>query len=447
MIGEVSAQLITDSDRRLKTQTSKDQPSTGGAPAPSKSPFAAFRKKQEIERRSTSGLQNYFRDKSSVSPRTASNNRSDKTLFPQAKSVPRYSSGSPFKSQPYVSTTPKYSAGNIWTKADRIASPRYSSGKPFESYDFYRSPKYSIGKIWSTKDLNITPRYSKGSPFDGYDFYRSPKYSVGKVWSTKDLNITPRYSKGSPFDGYDFYRSPKYSIGNVWSTKDLNITPRYSKGNPFDGYSFSRAPSYSIGQVWSKKDLNKAPRYSKGDPFDGYSFSRAPSYSVGQVWTKNDLNKTPRYSVGIQWSKNDLNKSPRYSAGEVWSKEDLEKAPRYSVGGPYDGYKFLNVPPQYSTNKNRFEDNTRAEKENRIYELNAGFYIGDFKTNWNKTKEMHPSFNHHNADQSMEMVRESLRKWNIFWVRVNSNEEDPKGVKEKVSKPKFDKKEAEIWNE
>jgi hypothetical protein len=413
MIGEISAQLITDSDRRLKTQTSKTQPSTGGAPAPSRSPFAAFRKKELVERRTTSVLKTYFRDKSSVTPRTASFNRNTKTLFPQARTIPRYSPGSPFKSQQYATSTPKY-----------------SKGRPFESYNFYRSPKYSAGKVWSKTDLS-----------------RTPKYSVANVWTKKDLNRTPRYSSGKPFDGYSFSRAPSYSIGQIWTKKDLNKAPRYSKGDPFDGYSFSRAPSYSIGQIWTKKDLNKTPRYSKGDPYDGYSFSRAPSYSIGQVWSTKDLNKSPRYSVGLQWTKNDLNKSPRYSVGEVWSKDDLAKSPRYSVGGPYENYKFLNVPPQYSTNKNRFEDDTREEKENRIYELDAGYYTGNFKVNWKKTKEMHPSFNHHNANQSIEMVRESLRKWNIFWVRVNTNEADPKGVKEKVSKPKFDKKEADIWNE
>lgn len=47
---------------------------------------------------------------------------------------------------------------------------------------------------------------------------------------------------------------------------------------------------------------------------------------------------------------------------------------------------------------------------------------------------------------SGQKLRNSLRKWNVLWVQLNRNKQQPNAVKEKISKPKFDKKEREIWN-
>ncbi|MFY0599868.1 MAG: hypothetical protein JXR03_09365 [Cyclobacteriaceae bacterium] len=395
LAGEVSAQLITDSNKRLKTQKAKEKPNTGGSPAPSRSPFAAFRKKQGIERRSVNGLGHFFNDKSFVSPRSVSGRRDTKTFFPERRVSPRSSQGSPFRNQNYAFVT-----------------PRSISGQAFKGYNNYRSPRYSVG-----------------NPFKGYNAYRSPKYSVGNVWSAKDRAKYPRYSTGNPFKGYNFYRSPKYSVGNVWSTKNLNKSPRYS-----------------VRQVWSSKDLYKSPRYSVGNVWSTNDLNKSPRYSVGNIWSTKDLNKSPRYSIGQVWSSKVLNKSPRYSVGNIWTKDDLNKSPRYSIGNPYAGYKFLNIPPRYSSNKDRFVVDKRAKKENADFEFRAGSFVGDYKYTWKKTKYMHPSSKHRNDKVSTELARDGLRKWNIFWAKVDGNEEEPKGVKKKVSKPKFDRKEAEIWN-
>lgn len=77
----------------------------------------------------------------------------------------------------------------------------------------------------------------------------------------------------------------------------------------------------------------------------------------------------------------------------------------------------------------------------------ASGYTGDYKRKWIRQHEMHPSSNYSRANQDSEMVRESLRKWNILWTRINRNKEQPDAVTDKISKPKFDRKEAEIWND
>lgn len=38
------------------------------------------------------------------------------------------------------------------------------------------------------------------------------------------------------------------------------------------------------------------------------------------------------------------------------------------------------------------------------------------------------------------------RDWNLFWVNLGPSTHTPEGIKEKVSPPKFDKKERKIWN-
>ncbi|MEQ9051751.1 MAG: hypothetical protein RLP11_15675, partial [Marinoscillum sp.] len=59
----------------------------------------------------------------------------------------------------------------------------------------------------------------------------------------------------------------------------------------------------------------------------------------------------------------------------------------------------------------------------------------------------HPSANYTKANQDSEMIRNSMRKWNLFWTRVNRNKQQPNAVTDTTLKPKFDRKEAQIWND
>ena len=60
---------------------------------------------------------------------------------------------------------------------------------------------------------------------------------------------------------------------------------------------------------------------------------------------------------------------------------------------------------------------------------------------------MHPSVNYLTAKNiPIKFVRKGLRKWNIFWVRLNDSKIQPNGIRKVAKKPKFDKKEKDIWN-
>jgi len=342
------------------------------------------------------------------------------------------------------------------------ASPRYSSGSPFSSF---------------TKRKSASPRVSEGrtSLFRSYQ-NKSPRYSTGQGLAGLKSNrsFTPKYSKGSPFASSRSNVNPKYSVGNNFSRRDTHVNPKYSVINP----SSSRS--------------NVSPRYSKGNTFSNRDLSINPRYSQGRPFTNKDLKISPRYSVGMPFTRKDVNITPRYSVGKPFSSKDKIVSPRYSSGSPFEGFDWSWIKPRYSTNKDRFEvdkhkrakyvysdhladfkgfsrkklkwadglENILTSRSTKSFEgktklprfdpqqqKDAMAYTGDFKQKWLKDRNMHPSANHHRANQDSERIRNSYRKLNILWARVKRNKQQPDAVTDKFTKPKFDRKEAEIWNE
>ena len=138
--------------------------------------------------------------------------------------------------------------------------------------------------------------------------------------------------------------------------------------------------------------------------------------------------------------------APLYSQGMPFTRKDYTVNTRYSVGNPFRGARWV-VKPRYSESKNRFYVlPNRIKKQIRIYN-ESSTYRGDYKIAKKGPGDQHPSSNYHFAMRfSSPKVRKALRKWNVFWVRVNGNKEASKGVKASVRNPKFDKKEKDIWN-
>ncbi len=255
------------------------------------------------------------------------------------------------------------------------------------------SPRYSQGRV-SFRSKGISPRFSSGSPFRSRDYRIAPRYSSGSPFRNSQYKVTPRYSGGNPFRGSDY-----------------RITPRYSRGNPFRGSQYAVSPRYSRGMPFRGKDYRISPRYSSGNPFRGRDYKVSPRYSVGNPF------RGARYKV----------------------------SPRYSQGMPFESWHFK-VKPRYTNPKNRFVVNTAYRKMQRYYNESAG-YRGNMKLSKRGSGDQHPSSNYHFAMRfSNPKIRKMFRKWNIFWVRVNGNKEEPKGVKASVRSPKFDKKEKDIWN-
>lgn len=256
----------------------------------------------------------------------------------------------------------------------------------------------------------------------------SPRYSQGRV-SFRTKGIAPRYSSGSPF------RKSQYKV-----------IPRYSQGNPFRGSRYAVSPRYSSGgRPFKSSDYKIVPRYSRGNPFRGADYKVTPRYSRGNPFRGADYKVTPRYSRGNPFRGADYKVSPRYSRGNPFRGADYKVSPRYSQGMPFESFYFK-VKPRYSNPKNRFVVNSTYRKLQRYYNPTAD-YRGTMKIKKRGPGDQHPSSNYHFAMRfSNPKIRKMFRKWNIFWVRVNGNKEDSKGVRASVRSPKFDKKEKDIWN-
>lgn len=524
---EAYGQLITDSDKRLKTQKTKQK---GGG-------FTLFKKKKG--RSSSAGpLQQggkgtspryssgspfaSFNKRKNQSPRSATSERS--SIFKnQRYTTPRYSSSGLAGTMSGKRKPVRYSASRPpFTKKDKNITPRYSSGSPFQQSLFAQlfksksSLRYSSGSPFTRKQQTASPRYSASSPFTRKQMSVTPRYSAGSPFTKKQKFVTPRYSAGSPFEKNFFQMvfssksGPRTSAGMPFSRKQQTVTPRYSAGSPYEKSFLERlfnptAPvKYSAGSPYTKKQMTVTPRYSAGSPFTKKQMTVSPRYSQGSPYQRGFLAQlfkpqavSPRYSGGMPFTKKDKMVSPRYSTRSSEEKSMWERIfaksvqPRYSAGSPYANVSWRWIKPRYSTNKHKFDGDPRVQYQMRPYNEGAGKYrgtirdknkfgalvenlwtsskqgkydgnkvpryapmgdyksstfSGNFKRDWINKKDMHPSFHHNKVNNDSEAIRKGYRKWNIFWTRLNRNKVQPDAVTDKISKPKFDRKETEIWN-
>ncbi|MEM7297617.1 MAG: hypothetical protein AAF391_05060, partial [Bacteroidota bacterium] len=160
-----------------------------------------------------------------------------------------------------------------------------------------------------------------------------------------------------------------------------------------------------------------------------------------------DQKISPRYSKGHPFRSVKYNVSPRYSAGIPFSGKQYEVKPRYSKGHPFRGVKYKTAPRFTGGKITFFKQLANRELAIANYYHYTSQWEGDIKVKRKTRGDQHPSSNYNYAMRfSNPNVREALRKWNIFWYRLNGNKQFSKGVKKKVSEPKFDKKERVIWN-
>lgn len=435
------AQLITDSESKLKTQKKKDDRG-----------FLFFNKKKKKTNRSSGrGFSNKetrassprsstgspfasFNKRKSVSPRTSSASRA--TVFKQYQNkAPRYSdqgmAGVMKQKRPNV----RYSTGQPFTKKDRFVTPKYSSGSPYTTsggisqlFKPKTSPRTATGKVYSTKNKSVSPRYSQAKTrFSKRDFSVSPRYSVaGTANPKKSKTVSPKYSRpGSPFDRKDVVASPRYSLGSPFSKKDMSVSPRYSSpGSPFNKKDFAVSPRYSLGTPFGSKSSKVSPKYSLGSPYLSMNWNWIkPAYSEDKdrFEVNEKIKKSRLYDYeGMEYRGKDSKKQQWY--------ENLSAMITSGIRARYEAEKKL---PIYDPQPNKA----------------AASYSGDFKLKWIQSKSMHPSSNYTHATQDSQAIRESLRKWNILWVRLNRNKVQPDAVTDKISKPKFDRQEKDIWND
>jgi len=256
-----------------------------------------------------------------------------------------------------------------------------------------------------------------------------------------------RFSPSSPFKANRRTANVRFKSADRSSLfRNKVVSPRYSKARPYS-FKLASTPRFSTGSPFTKRDVVVNPRYSSGSPFSSRNLAVVPRYSPDGSRSKFDKVVSPRYSSNKIWSKQDLAiHSPKYSSGSPWRNGDHQVNPRYSTGNPFRGINWV-VKPDFSTYKHRFDQNKQMKKENAIFNFESGQWKGVRPGRFNKEQSMHPSIAYTNSLAFNFKSEDMLRKLNLFWSRLDGNKVQPPSVKEKVQKPKFDRKETNIWND
>ncbi len=293
----------------------------------------------------------------------------------------------------------------------------------------------------------------------------SPAFlSFGRT--NKGKTITPS-SSGIPFSGRVAKVNPRISSGSPFRNARPISAPRFSVGSPFKG-KYKVKPGFSLGIPFTFKDGPRLARFSGPKPFTRRDFPVAPRFSAGLPFTRKDYPARAQFSGPKPFTRKDFPVPPRFSKGLPFTRRDYPDAPRYSSGSPFVGVKWK-VKPRYSgymsfnlwTKKviqsifpnhyvSSFLTNVRMFKgpDQRAIAVQLSRYMGPYKLKPIKpSRNLHPSYRYKKSVLvANETVRNGLRRWNIFWTGFSRNSEASKGVRKKVSKPKFDRKEREIWN-
>lgn len=260
--------------------------------------------------------------------------------------------------------------------------------------------------------------------------FRSKKTSAsGDNAKTEKETVTPSYSSGSPFKGEKYtintynsapnpFRGKKYKIPELSATgkqakgKSDRPEPRFSATNPFRGRTYDIPNLSATGNPFRGSDYDVQVRYSSGSPFRGRTYDIPNLSATGNPFRGSDYDVDVRYSSGSPFRAQDYKANPRFTGTKV-----------SALSG--------------------------KDKEKYIYNTAITlYYRGTYSLKHKKIGDQHPSANYTSARvYKSEKVRESLRKWNVFWTRLNRNKMEPKGVRKTEKEAKFDKKERVIWNE
>ncbi|MEM9326189.1 MAG: hypothetical protein AAGA85_11055, partial [Bacteroidota bacterium] len=387
---------------------------------------------------------------------------------------PRYSR--PFSSDSKAAPQRSVSFRDPFKKDRKRAAPRYSApGTPFTPQDRVVISWQRSQNPWPNKRFKSEIKSSSGSPFPKKYYNVRPAYT-----GTTNFNLATRnFWKNFPVPGTTgkgsgpvTFKQDREKYKNIAKFRGPFRDLRAPKPKPpsapgglgpvvWDAKPKPARPSrMSItGMPFTKKDNPGPPRYSQ-PPF-------AKKYNV-----KPRYSGTPTFNLSMRefWERNTRTRAMK-DAGPVLFKVEREKYKNIAkYRGPFPDLrtkKKKSPPPKESelgpvvwdvSRKNKPQDVSKYLGPNNGIRISKNTYkksdsdlaeyLGPHKIKMAKVKgNLHPSYRYKkNVLVKSDFVKDSRQKWNIFWAGINRNQEEPKGVKEKISKPKFDKKEREIWN-
>lgn len=222
--------------------------------------------------------------------------------------------------------------------------------------------------------------------------------------------------------------------------------PRFTKGVKRKGISVS--PRYSQGVAGRGGYKPAGTRYSQSIAGQGGYKPGSPRYSQSIAGQGGYKPGSPRYSKDIAGQGGFKPGSPRFSQSIAGQGSSRSVNPRFSKDPGNFGSSWIPSPKTASNQGMVFNFPSRAYKANRIKNNGEGDYNPKYNGFVDRNgNNFHPSSAYRSAKyKNSKFVRNSLRKFNILLVKANGNKTQPKGVYKKSKKTKYDKDEAEIWN-
>jgi hypothetical protein len=290
------------------------------------------------------------------------------------------------------------------------------------------------------------PRFTKGVKRKGISV--SPRYSQSVAGRGGYKPTSTRYSQTIAGQGGFKPSSPRYSQSIAGQGGFKPSSPRYSQSIAGQGGFKPGSPRYSQSIAGQGGFKPSSPRYSQSIAGQGGFKPSSPRYSQSRAGQGGFKPGRPRYSQSIAGQGGFKPSSPRYSQSIAGQGSNRTVNPRFSKDPGNFGSSWVPTPKTASNEGMVFNFPSRAYKANRI--KNNG--EGDYNPKYNGVakrggKDFHPSSAYRSAKyKNSKFVRNSLQKFNILMVKANGNKTQPKGVNKKSKKTKYDKDEAEIWN-
>ena len=118
-----------------------------------------------------------------------------------------------------------------------------------------------------------------------------------------------------------------------------------------------------------------------------------------------------------------------------------------SKGAKERDFKNLSKDQQYAGNM-KVKSKGAKERDFKKQSKEEQLFAGNYKIKKNKNEDLHPSSEYRGGKvKNSYAQKERARKRKLWWSKTKKNDDQPKHLKEKRKKPKYDPKEGDIWND
>lgn len=273
----------------------------------------------------------------------------------------------------------------------------------------------------------------------------------------------------------DNYQRPK-SLRKAEKTKDSYRQPatRTVNYNNSPQQNQNPPPPYEEGQAKSRESLwkrlfrkktsstfegnlkvNKANEGTEGTDYQGNLKQKKIDYNQlakDQHLYQGNIRRAPQKRLEIQYQYRAEHMS-FYSGGKKVPKPhhqqrlDQQKSADLQSAGLYKVKKQKDEAAGYTTYHGQIKLPTLKTRTRHYKKLSEKVHQYDGDIRYRKPgKDMHPSVFHLKAKtKNSYEQKEKYRRWRVIISHIFKQSDQPKSVKEKERKPRYDKNESEIW--